>query len=1021
MTPFEQAFEHVNQLSEKFQNNYSYYSSPSYQEAEARKDFIDKFFIALGWDVNHDAQHNPYEQEVKVEKGQRQQQATAQKRADYAFYAAPNFKDVRFFAEAKKPAVGLRHHDHYFQTIRYGWNANTPLAVLTDFEEFHIIDCRYQPDLNTVFKGNHREYRYTDYSDKEKFAEIYWLFSREAVTNNSLKKFSEGLPKLKGKKASPLGGGLVGAAIDDSFLVYIEGIREELAKAFKKNDESLGSEALTEVVTRTVDRLVFIRFLEDKLIEQTNHVSEWRSWNDFITDCRRMDAKYNGVVFKEHPLLDKKSFAGAEEKMFLHICKDISNLNSPYDFNYIPIHILGSIYEQFLGKVVVATEHRVRIEDKPEVRKAGGVYYTPRYIVDYIVKNTVWECIKDKTPKEIATLRFADIACGSGSFLIGVYEYLLDYHKKYYQKKYEGHSDTLHKNNEDYGNVEYKDGQWLLTLKLKQDILLNNIYGVDIDRQAVEVTQLSLFLKMLEDETLSSTQVRQGALFSKVLPDLSKNIVCGNSLIGTDILQQGLFSFPLKGEGRDGGFSFEEEKKLNPMDFETAFPAIMKNGGFDAIVGNPPYVRQELLGDSKNYFKKYKVYQGTADLYSYFIERGISLLNEKGLYGVIVANKWMRTNYGYELRKWLKEQTIKELVDFGDLPVFKEATTYPCILIAARGKNFNTSFKGANVLTLEFDDLSDYVEVKKQLFKTDELEDNNWNLTSRENTLLFKKLQSNNISLEDYANKKIYRGIITGLNEAFVIDESTRQKLVKEDINSDRLIKPFLAGKDIKRYETNIKSSYLILIPRGFTNKEGNKPKNAWAWFENNFPAIAKHLLEFEEAANVRYDKGDFWWELRACDYYNEFEKAKIIYPNICKQPEFTYDVSNFYTNQKCYIISLDDKYLLGVLNSKLSNFLFEMMLPKLRGGFYEPNYVVFKNYPIKKLDLNNKENKLLHDQLVTFVTQMLEAKKQLANTQTEGDKDFLENKCSSLDRQIDKLVYQLYELKEEEIKIVEG
>ncbi|MBK9380296.1 MAG: hypothetical protein IPN39_03110 [Chitinophagaceae bacterium] len=400
--------------------------------------------------MNHDDQHNPYEQEVKVEKGQKQLQATAQKRADYAFYTAPNFKDVRFFVEAKKPAVELKHPDNYFQTIRYGWNAGTSIAVLTDFEQFHIIDCRYKPDLKNVFTGKHKEYRYTDYSDKEKFAEIYWLFSREAVLDNSLKKFTDALPKIKGKKTTAAAKDLAGT-IDESFLAYIDNIREELAKAFKKNDESLGSEALTEVVTRTVDRLVFIRFLEDKLIEPNNHVSEWKSWNDFTTDCRRLDVKYNGVVFKEHPLLDKKGFAGAEEKMFLNICKDISNRNSPFDFNYIPIHILGSIYEQFLGKVVVATDHRVRIEEKPEVRKAGGVYYTLKYIVDYIVANTVGKLILDKTPKQIAALRFADIACGSGSFLIGVYECLLDYHKNYYQKKYAGRTEPLDARNEDFG------------------------------------------------------------------------------------------------------------------------------------------------------------------------------------------------------------------------------------------------------------------------------------------------------------------------------------------------------------------------------------------------------------------------------------------------------------------------------------------------------------------------------------------------------------------------------------------
>jgi len=422
MTAFNKAFEDVQQLVNTFNSNYNHYMSPGYSEAEARQDFIDNFFIALGWDVRHKHQTNPYEQDVKIEKSQKQQNESARKRADYAFFTAPNYKDEVFFAEAKKPSVLIQNNpQHYFQTIKYGWNSGCPICVLTDFEEFVIIDCRQKPDIKYALNGKHKTYRYTDYTNSEKFAEIYWLFSREAVANNSLQKYAADLPKPKGKVVQKALFKGSYQAIDDSFLEYIDGIRENIAKAFKKHNEDLNSEQLTEATQRTVDRLVFIRFLEDKFIEADEHVSEWQSWKDFITDCRKLDAKYNGVVFKKH-FIDEPHFLGADEKLFLDICSDISNLNSPYDFNYIPIHILGSIYERFLGKIVRATDKRVFIEEKPEVRKAGGVYYTPMYIVDYIVKNTVGKIIDGLTPKQIAEKRFADIACGSGSFLIGVYD-----------------------------------------------------------------------------------------------------------------------------------------------------------------------------------------------------------------------------------------------------------------------------------------------------------------------------------------------------------------------------------------------------------------------------------------------------------------------------------------------------------------------------------------------------------------------------------------------------------------------
>ncbi|HEX9739407.1 MAG TPA: DNA methyltransferase, partial [Ignavibacteriaceae bacterium] len=276
---------------------------------------------------------------------------------------------------------------------------------------------------------------------------------------------------------------------------------------------------------------MFIRFLEDKLIEPHHYLNEFgkrkTAWEDFLVTSRTLDAKYNGIVFKKHQL-DTQSVIEPDDKTFSFICEELSHLNSPYDFDKIPIHILGSIYERFLGKIVIATSKRVTIEEKPEVRKAGGVYYTPQYIVNYIVDNTVGKLIESKTPKQIAKMRFADIACGSGSFLITVFDKLLEYHKKWYQ---------ANPKQAEKDKCVFIDGAWRLTLLQKQKILLNNIYGVDIDQQAVEVTQLSLYLKLLEDETTATANDTWVLFKEKLLPNLSKNIVCGNSLIGTDIFE----------------------------------------------------------------------------------------------------------------------------------------------------------------------------------------------------------------------------------------------------------------------------------------------------------------------------------------------------------------------------------------------------------------------------------------------------------------------------------------------------
>ena len=447
-TAFDQAFRRVKELVADFGANEKFYLSQEYQEQEARRDFIDKFWLALGWDVNHETQKNPFEQEVKVERGLSLSASdgerdgvrcrSCQRRADYAFYLSPNFRDVKFYVEAKKPHGDIATADNYFQTIRYGWNSRTPVAVLHDFEQFEILDCRYRPHIETALGQNLRKYHFSQYEDSEKFAEIYWLFSREAVANGSLEKFAATLPKKRGRGVQR---GLLGTAdqtIDDAFLGELDEFRDELARAFKNGNPKLDGDTLTELTQRTLDRLVFLRFLEDKHIEPQNRIAYFgdkgTAWQDFIAESRRLDGIYNGIVYKKHEILDAPGFK-LDDEVFSGVCERLSHLNSPYDFNAIPIHILGSIYERFLGKVIVTTDKRARLEEKPEVRKAGGVYYTPEYIVRYIVENTVGKLIAGKTPAQIAEMRFADIACGSGSFLLGVYDLLIRHHTQVLQRK----------------------------------------------------------------------------------------------------------------------------------------------------------------------------------------------------------------------------------------------------------------------------------------------------------------------------------------------------------------------------------------------------------------------------------------------------------------------------------------------------------------------------------------------------------------------------------------------------------
>ncbi|KAF5063894.1 hypothetical protein DSECCO2_290040 [anaerobic digester metagenome] len=1027
-------------LVKRFDQYYAKYTSQSYNEFQVRKEFIDPFFEALGWDVNNRSGLDERYKDVIHEDTVRVEKST--KAPDYSFRIGGMRK---FFVEAKKPAVNLKENpEPAYQVRRYAWSAKLPVSLLTDFEEFIIYDCTAKPspkDKASVKRIGY--YRYTDYV--EKWDEIAAIFSKQGILTGGYDDYVDNLKQKKGGKGT--------AGIDDAFLAEIEGWRDILAKNIALRNKDLSVRELNAAVQKTIDRIIFLRICEDRGIEEYGQLKRIAAGKDVYEQLKLLfryaDDRYNSGLFHfsgeagrgEEP--DNLTLSLAiDDKVLKQIISHLYYPDSPYEFSVFPADILGQVYEQFLGKVIRLTAgHQAKVEEKPEVKKAGGVFYTPTYIVEYIVKQTVGALVAGKDPEAVAGLHVLDPACGSGSFLLGAYQYLLDWHLEWYIDNLvpllaggakmtdpavltllpvkpapakSGRGRKKRGNGSEYFLPVYQmtDTDWRLTTEEKKRILLNNIYGVDIDPQAVEVTKLSLLLKVLEGEKSERIGKQLTITGERVLPSLHNNIKCGNSLIGPDIYNDVQMTL----DDEDAIF------RINAFAWDRAFPTIMQAGGFDAVIGNPPYVRQEILGrEFKDYAKEhYAVYHGVADLYTYFIEKGVSLLRPGGQFAYIVANKWMRANYGKPLRAWLKGKRIEEIVDFGDLPVFQNATTYPCIVRVSTGEP-RSNFQATNVDSLDFSDLIQYVSEKRFPVILCSLEDSGWSLIDAKSRDLLNKLQAVGVSLADYIHGKIYWGVKTGLNKAFVIDGSTKQRLISEDPGSAQFIKPYLAGKEIKRYSPLKNSQFLILFEKGWTDLNSEGCRNKWLWLKENVPAIANYLEPHAKEAEKRYDKGDYWWELRACEYYDVFEKPKILYPEICQRPEFTVDVEGLYPNNKCFTIPGDDKYLLGILNSKLTAFLFEVLLPKLRGGFFMPAAVVVQTFPIRTIDFSNPTDVARHDRMVALVEKMLDLHKRLAAAKVSHEKEVLAGMIYATDRQIDRLVYELYGLTEEEIAVVEG
>ncbi|MCP9496833.1 MAG: N-6 DNA methylase [Pyrinomonadaceae bacterium MAG19_C2-C3] len=950
---FDAAFERVRKLVADFGAHEKAYLAPEYKEDSVRKDFIDKFWIALGWDVFHEHQTNPYEQDVKAEKNVEIKGRI--KKADYAFLAS-NFRDVSFFVEAKKPSRNIDNADDYFQTIRYGWNANTTVSILTDFEQFRLLDCRYKPDVATALHRVVKKFDYKDYAEREKFAEIYHLFSREAVSAGALERFAATLPKATGKAvARKLFAGGVIKSVDEDFLAELDELRGELARSFKNRNPQLDGEDLTEATQRTIDRLVFMRFLEDKLIEPEVIVDRLgergTAWADFVGESQRLDRIYNGIIFKRHEIIDDASFV-VDERMFAGVRERLSHTNSPYDFNSLPVAILGSIYERFLGKVIETTDKRANVVEKPEVRKAGGVYYTPEYIVRYIVKETIGKTIAGKTPAEIAVMRFADIACGSGSFLLGVYDELLRYHTGYYNRTKRTRGEALKA-----GCIEREDGSLALSLIQKREILLNNIYGVDIDAQAVEVAQLSLFLKLLEDET-TATARRQMTLKHALLPNLNDNIKCGNSLVGYDILDGHLFEAT-------------EERKLNPMDFEAAFPEVMKRGGFDAIVGNPPY-GASITSQGVDYLtSKYQFQEYQLDTYFLFVEQSLRLLNNGGLLGYIIPNTWLLNLLTPKIRRHIFANTKVETIVHYQKPVFSQATVDTEVVVIRNSPIDDNHLAHITIIDKQGEKVS--YGVKQKRWKDGDGKPVNILIRPEMEELIDKLNRSP--KLDDLcAITQGCKPFQVGKGKPPQTRKVVTDKPFVSEVQKDDTFRPLLRGSLIQKYLVIWKDDYWISFGDWLA-----EPR-----YSANYDAPAKIVIrQTGDSLVATLDKEQF-----------------IVRDNLYTIVPKTEDVNLF--------------FILGLLNSKCLNWYYQNVINPEKGEALAQ----VKRGHLAQLPIADRAR---HDRMVSLVDAMLAAKKQLQLARSDKDKDFYANKCHALDRQIDRLVYELYELTAEEIALVEA
>ena len=765
------------------------------------------------------------------------------------------------------------------------------------------------------------------------------------------------------------------------------------------NKDKYTLENIDIMTQKILDRLIFIDYCSDNSVLSQDKLhaimhSREDKWKELKRIFSEMDEKFNSELFAQHDCDNLK----IDDETIVPIIKELSAI----DFKRLSVHIIGEVYENYLGEILKKSRSGISVEEDKAVnkKKSQGIYYTPDFIVNYIVEKTVGERIKNKKPEEISKVKILEPACGSGSFLIGAFQCLIQYHKKWYSENLQA--------------KKYKDDYYVdenneihLTLKKKGDILVNNLFGVDIDREATEVAMMSLYLKMLEE----GFDRGEGILFKKdsILPDLTNNIKCGNSLVSSDY-------YAIEGNSL---FDKEQSKKINPFVWEDEFTTVIKSGGFDIIIGNPPYIRvQELDYSFIDYCKsKFKIAWKRIDISILFIELANKLLKNDGLNCYITSNQFLSTEYGRKARAFLlSEANIQRIVDFGDLPIFQKALTYVSIFILGKGKSNN--FPYHKIIHLD-EDIEDSKSYQIDFLN---LNDEPWILENPKKVEILNKLKNRFKSLDNYG--KCWAGLFTGKDEVLMFDETDLAAVPFEK----EILLPVIRAQDCQKYGYSNASKYVIYPYSEENDKTGIiSEKELSTKFPKAYDYLKQHkgsLLKRKDSRK-EFSENKAWYSLTRFGKYSIFHKPKIVSPGEVKDNKFALDTTGAgFSCARVFAITaenpnVDLKALLGILNSKLIEFYLHSVAPLKQGGYYSYSSSFIDSVPLPDLitDVNNKD--ILN--LINLVGNLLDENKLLESVKSDNEKEQIKRKISFLEKNVNQLVYSLYNITEDEINVIEA
>jgi len=918
----EKAKAEIKLLAEKYEREKSGNRLDSYSEEQTKNDFILRLFKALGWDV-YNEHSDTLTAEEKASKGH----------VDYGF----RINGIpKFFLEAKSFKAGVDDDKFAFQAINYSWLKGCTWAILTNFETIKIYNAEWKERLaiNSLLTSINCKDFLTTIDD-------LLLLTPQAFSQGLLDKKAE--ERYKKIKKTP---------IDQQLLSDLTRFREILTNSIMRRNENLKltEEELDESVQRIIDRIIFIRTVEDRRIEPPHlrplirEDHKGNLWKKLAELYRYFDDAYDSNLFSEH-VCEKLVIGDLELETIINGLHETEDGAIQYDFSAINVDVLGNVYEQYLGHILKKTKTSAKIRNGSSKRKEQGIYYTPTYIVDYIVKNTIGNLTKENK-FDYKKIKILDPACGSGSFLLKAFDYLTSL-------------DLTLEKREEVKQELY--GKHISTERFAY--LKNNIFGVDLDPKAVEIAQLNLMLRATERK--------------ERLPLLQQNIKQGNSLIDDTNI------------AGNKAFKWQQE-----------FKTIMNNGGFDVVIGNPPYVNVYLMDEKQRKFfdetSEYETPHLKYDLYTLFIEKGIKLLQNRGYLGFIVPYSFLTQPYAELLRKYILDNCcLVSIVDLSNYYVFQEASVKTIILILK--KEDNKIVRNENrIKVIRQSSFSGTIDSKETCYI-----DQSYFLTTHQ--YMFRlEISKQTLSISDKMDSlSIPLGHICYISKGIVayskVDDRTKDDFLHDKKINSKCV-PYLEGKDVEKYSTHYKGIYLEyepLIMSRPTFPELHENKKILV------RAMSSSLLSTFDDKGYYTDQ-----KLICCPKRTHIEK----YVKASKKPkEPLADDADKY----------DEKYIVGLLNSSLMWYYYKSLI--FGGLSIHPEDI--RNLPIRKIDFMKSEELKIHNDLANLVDKMLSLNKRISEI---GDKQTnerakIEEEIEKTDNEIDETVYKIYGITENEKKIIEA